>query len=177
VAAWAAVPDGATVWVRAASPADAATIREVAVSAWRATYARRMAEDAIERFLAAAYSPERIGVRIERHEVLVAGPALDVGAVQAFAEVATREDHLQLVAIYTLPGVRGQGLGTALVEAVVAAHPDEDLAADVLLGNDLAEPFYAARGFVPGEELVDEIAGEPIRERRWWRRADAARGT
>ena len=139
--------------------------------AWRATYAGRMADDTIERFLAAAYSPERIGVRIERHEVLVAWRARAVGAIEEFAETAAHEDHLQLVAIYTLPDARGLGLGTALVEAVVAAHPEADLAADVLLGNDLAEPFYAARGFVPGEELVDEIAGEPIHERRWWRRA------
>lgn len=162
------------VWVRDARPADAPAIREVAVRAWWATYRPRMAEDTIERFLGAAYSLERIGVRIARHEVRVAGPASDPAVVQAFAEVAAHDDHLQLVAIYTLPDARGRGLGTALVEAVAAAHPDEPIAADVLLGNDLAEPFYAARSFVPGEELTDEIAGELIRERRWWRQPGVA---
>jgi GNAT superfamily N-acetyltransferase len=159
------------VWVRAARAADAPAIREVAVAAWWATYAGRMADGTIERFLAAAYSEERIGVRIERHEVRVAGSGGDPADVQAFAEIAAHDDHLQLVAIYTLPSERGRGLGTALVRAVVAAHPDDDIAADVLLDNDLAEPFYAARGFVPGEELTDEIAGELIHERRWWRHA------
>jgi GNAT superfamily N-acetyltransferase len=158
-------------WVRVAGPQDAPAIREVAVRAWWATYAGRMADETIERFLAAAYSEERIGRRLERHEVLVAGPGRDRSAVEAFAEVAVHDDHLQLVSIYTLPGARGRGLGTALVEAIVAGHPSEDLAADVLLDNGLAEPFYAARGFVPGEELTDEIAGELVRERRWWRRA------
>jgi len=153
------------------------------VRAWWATYAGRMADETIERFLTAAYSEARIGVRLERHDVLVAGPSGDPAPIEAFAEVAVRDDHLQLVAIYVLPSSRGRGLGTALLEAITAAHPHEDLAADVLLDNELAEPFYAARGFVPGEELTDEIAGELIRERRWWRRArtngagDAGAGT
>lgn len=154
--------------VRAADPADAPAIRAVAVAAWGATYAGRLADDAIARFLAQAYATDRIAVRIDRHEVLVAGLA---DAVDAFAEVVDRGDHVQLVAIYALPSSRGQGLGSALLATVVAAHPGEDLAADVLLDNDLAEPFYAARGFVPGEPFIDEIAGDPVRERRWWLRA------
>jgi GNAT superfamily N-acetyltransferase len=169
-------PDRTDVWVRPATVDDAPAIREVAVRAWCATYAGRMADETIERFLAAAYSEERIRVRIERHEVLVAGVARDGRpwpVVAAFAEVAAHEDHLQLVSIYALPDARGLGLGSALVEAIVTAHPSEDLAADVLIDNALAEPFYTARGFAPGEELTDEIAGELIRERRWWRRANA----
>ena len=163
-------------WVRAAVPADAAAIREVAARAWRATYAGRLGDETIERYLAAAYAEERIGVRIERHDVLVAGPTGLPETVEAFAEVAAHPDHVQLVAVYTLPSVRGRGLGTALVRAVRSAYPDRDLAADVLLGNGLAEPFYAARGFVPGDELTDEIAGELVRERRWWHRAGAPGG-
>ena len=158
------------VWVRAAAPTDAPAIREVAISAWWATYAGRIADETIERFLATAYSEERIRVRIERHEVLLAAPG-EAAAADAFAEVAVHADHLQLVSIYTRPEARGRGLGSALIGAIVAAHPDDDLAADVLLDNELAEPFYAARGFVPGELLIDEIAGDPVQERRWWRRA------
>lgn len=159
-------------WVRDAEPADAAAIRDVARRAWWTTYTGRLADATIERFLAAAYAEERIGVRIERHEVLVAGLAQagQTADVAAFAEVAAHDDHLQLTAIYADPSVLGLGLGTALLRAVLAAHPADDLAADVLLGNELAEPFYLARGFDPGELLTDEIAGEPVRLRRWWLR-------
>ncbi len=160
--------------VRAADAGDAAAIREVAVRAWRTTYARRITDETIERFLTIAYAEERVGVRIERHEVLVAGRG--TGSVEAFAEYAIHDDHVQLISIYTLPEVRGSGLGTALLAEVVAGHPNEDIAADVLDGNDLAEPFYAARGFAPGELLVDEIVGEPVNERRWWLRAANRRG-
>jgi GNAT superfamily N-acetyltransferase len=75
-----------------------------------------------------------------------------------------------LTAIYTLPAARGRGLGTALLAAILDRHPGQAVAADVLVGNDLGEPFYQARGFEPVELLVEEIAGEPIRERRWWLR-------
>ncbi len=160
--------------VRAADPADAAAIRDVAIAAWWATYSGRLADETIDRLLVRAYAEERIGVRIERHEVLVAGWA---DAVDAFAEVVDRDDHVQLVAIYTRPSSRGRGLGSALLVALVEAHPGEDLAADVLVDNELAEPFYAARGFVPGEFLTDEIAGQPVRERRWWLRTVPETGT
>ena len=157
--------------VRDATPADAAAVREIAAVAWRATYAGQLDAESIERFIAAAYTPERVALRIERHVVLVAG-APD-GPVEAFVELAAFEDHVQLVAFYAHPDARGRGLGSALLARVRERHPFTDLAADVLVGNALGEPFYAARGFEPGELLVDEVAGEPIRERRWWLRAAA----
>lgn len=150
-------------------PDDVEAIRDIAAAAWRTTYAGRLEADAIERFLATAYAPERVLVRLERHDVLVA--ALDAGgAPSAFAEAARHGDHLQLVAIYALPDARGRGLGTVLIDAVIERWPGLPIAADVLVDNDLAEPFYLARGFEPGELLVEEIAGVQIQERRWWLR-------
>jgi GNAT superfamily N-acetyltransferase len=162
-------PDPASIVVRAATSEDAAAIRDVAVAAWRSTYVGQIGEESIERFIASAYTTERVVTRIERHVVLVAGAA--TGPIEAFVETAAQDDHVQVVAIYARPDLRGHGLGSALLRRVVALHPGEDLAADVLVGNGLAEPFYAARGFEPGELLTDEIAGEEIVERRWWLRA------
>jgi GNAT superfamily N-acetyltransferase len=156
--------------VRDAVPADIEAIREVAAAAWRATYAGRLRDESIERFIASAYSVERVALRLERHRVLVAGIASDA-PVAAFLEIADQGDHVQVVAIYAHPDARGRGLGTALLARARELHPADDIAADVLVDNDLAEPFYAARGFEPGELLTDEIAGEEIRERRWWLRA------
>jgi GNAT superfamily N-acetyltransferase len=163
---------GAMAVVRDAKPEDADGIREVARAAWRATYACLMPAEAIERFLAAAYTPERVALRIERHEVLVAIGAESTGSegVLAFAECVVEPDHVQLAALYVRPDLRGVGLGSALLERVVDRLDGRDLAADVLVGNELGEPFYVARGFEPGDVLVEEIAGEPIRERRWWLR-------
>lgn len=162
-------PRRAPISVRAATREDAEAIRDVATAAWRFTYAGLIGEESIERFIASAYTIERVITRIERHVVLVACAA--TGLVEAFAESVAQDDHVQVVAIYTRPDVRGGGLGSALLERVIELHPGEDLAADVLVGNALAEPFYAARGFQPGELLTEEIAGEEILERRWWLRA------
>jgi GNAT superfamily N-acetyltransferase len=162
--------------VRDALAADAPAIRDVALAAWRLTYQERLPPEAIERFLARAYTTERVALRVRRHRVMVAGRAPDGSGsvdapVEGFAELAFHHDHVQLVALYVLPGLRGAKLGSALLKAVQAAFPGRDLAADVLDGNDLAEPFYAKRGFVPLEELTDEIDGAPVRLRRWWLRA------
>ncbi len=162
-------PEPASILVRPATSGDAEAIRDVATAAWRSTYAGLIAGESIERFIASAYTIERVVTRIERHVVLVAGAA--TGLVEAFAETVAQDDHVQVVGIYTRPDVRGRGLGSALLERVIELHPGEDLAADVLVGNALAEPFYAARGFQPGELLTEEIAGEEILERRWWLRA------
>ena len=158
--------------VRDATPSDAGAVRDIAAVAWRATYAGQLDPETIERFIAAAYTPERVALRIERHVVLVAG-ALD-GPIEAFVELAEHPDHVQLVAFYAHPDARGRGLGSALLARVRELHPGADLAAYVLIGNELGEPFSAARGFEPGEVLDAEVAGAPIRERRWWLRADDA---
>jgi len=131
--------------VRAAEPADATAIRDLAFGAWWATYRGRLTDETIERFLAQAYTEERIALRIGRHEVLVAG---DAGAVDAFAEVVDRDDHIQLVAIYARPSLRGRGLGSALVASVTSAHPVEDIAAAVRF---LAGP---ESGWITGEALA-----------------------
>lgn len=159
--------DTVPVIVRDATPDDVESIRAIAAAGWRATYATLVPADAIERFLAQAYAPERVARRLERHHVVVAG----VDGVEAFAETVVEDGHVQLVAIYAHPDARGRGLGSALLDRVRVDHPGRDIAADVLIGNALGEPFYEARDFEPGEHLVEEVAGVPIRERRWWLRA------
>lgn len=162
----------AAVAVRPAVATDAAAVCEVGVSAWRATYTALVGADAVERFIALAYAPERIASRIERDVMFVAGySGGDPSGVDAFIEVVEEVDRQHIVAFYARPSSRGRGLGTALLAEVVAAFPGRDISADVLEGNDLGEPFYVARGFEPGEIIIEDIAGELIRERRWWLRA------
>jgi GNAT superfamily N-acetyltransferase len=161
--------EGPAIEVRLATLDDAEAVGAIATVAWRATYAGQLDPETIDRFIVAAYSPERVAFRIDRHVVLVAGAP--GGAVEAFVELAEYDDHVQIVAFYAHPDARGRGLGSALLGRVRELYPAADVAADVLVGNELGEPFYAARGFEPGELLLDEVAGQPIRERRWWLRA------
>jgi GNAT superfamily N-acetyltransferase len=166
-----AAPDRRVITVRRAALGDVDAIGDVAHAAWRATYRELIGEESIERFLAQAYTPERVARRIERHETWVAAAdGGDPSGVDAFVEALAEDGHAHIVAFYTRPGIRGQGIGSALLERVVEAFPGLDISADVLIGNQLGEPFYAARGFEPGDVLEEELGGETIRERRWWLR-------
>jgi GNAT superfamily N-acetyltransferase len=162
----------ATISVRPAVGADAAAVRDVGISAWRATYTDLVGADLVERFVDAAYTLGRIASRIERDVLFVAAyPGGDPSGVDAFIEAVQEPERVHIVAFYARPQARGRGLGTVLLARVLATFPALDISADVLEGNVLGEPFYIARGFEPGELIVEDIAGEEIHERRWWLRA------
>ena len=74
--------------VRDAGIGDAAGIRVVAASAWRATYSGLLSDRAIEAFVDFAYSIDRLHRRIERHTFLVAEQA---GSIIAFADALVEE--------------------------------------------------------------------------------------
>lgn len=164
----------ARISVRRATPSHAPAIRAIADAAWRATYRDLLRAETIDWFLDRAYSEERVALRIERHETWVA--ELE-DKVAAFAESSIEPDRVTLVAIYADPDRRGLGLGSALLDAITSAHPDLPVAADVLVGNAAAEPFYVARGFTPGEDVDEELGGEHVHERRWWLRPGPGKGT
>lgn len=151
--------------VRDAFESDAAAIREVAVVAWRDTYASLLQPRTIDAFIEAAYSVEMVERRITRDVFLVAE---DEGQIIAFADATILPDRMNLAAIYALPERRGNGAGTMLLRELRARFASLPIAADVLSGNRNGEVFYERRGFVPREVLEDELFGEPVVERRWW---------
>ena len=163
-------PPPPPILVHRATPSHAPAIRDIADAAWRTTYRDLLRPETIDWFIERAYSEERVALRIERHETWVAGIN---GEVSAFAETAIELDRVTLVAIYADPAQVGLGLGSALLDAIVTAHPDLPIAADVLAGNQLGEAFYAARGFEPRENLEEQLGAELVSERRWWRPATA----
>ena len=154
--------------VRRATTDDSAAIRAVAASAWADTYAGLLKQQTIEKFITAAYSPERVGIRITEHHFLVVDG--DEGIV-AFADAVAREDHVELQAIYALPEFRGRGAGTGLLTTLLELFPEQPISADVVVGNRKGETFYERKGFVPAERLELTLFDEPVVERRWWRKA------
>ena len=157
--------------VRDAEPTDAAAVRAVAESAWRATYTGLLSDRTIDAFVAAAYSIERLERRIDRHTFLVVE---QTGSIIAFADAIDDEDHVNLGAIYADPARRGEGAGTVLVAELRSRFPGRPIAADVLRGNRKGEVFYERRGFVPREKIASDLFGEPVVERRWWLAATLA---
>ena len=154
--------------VRRATESDAEAIKAVAVAALRDTYADLLASATIEAFLAGPYELGNVRRRIANDDLQV---ATDGDRIVAYADAIPEPERVILAAIYALPDQRGQGAGTALLEAIVDRHPGLKIEAEVLLGNRKGEIFYERRGFVPVEALDADLFGERVVERRWRRPA------
>lgn len=153
-----------TLHVRPATTADSGAIRTVASAAWRDTYAGLLKLETIERFIDRAYALDRLAERIASHTFFVVEEAAEV---VAFAEAVEESDLLLLSSIYALPGQRGRGAGTLLLDAIRAEFPGRPLSADVVLGNRKGETFYERRGFTRGEPATFDLFGETVVECRW----------
>lgn len=151
--------------VRPAMKDDGPAIVAVAAAAWRDTYAGLLKSHTIESFIERAYSPERVESRVTEDHFYVAEGS---EGIVAFADALERDDRVELLAIYTLPEVRGHGAGTALLQRLLELFPGRDFSADVVQGNRKGEVFYERRGFAPRERLEATLFGEPVVERRWW---------
>ncbi len=162
---------GQTWTVRRAATDDVPAIMAVAAAAWRDTYNGLLNSGTIESFIERAYSRERVESRVTEDHFYIAEGA---EGIFAFADALERDDRLELVAIYTLPKVRGHGAGTALLGKLLELFPGRDISADVVENNRKGEIFYERRGFAPRERLEAMLFGEAVIERRWWRPADTA---
>lgn len=155
--------------MRRATKDDGAAIMALASAAWRDTYDGLLKADTIQSFIERAYSPEHVESRVTEDDFYVAEGS---EGIVAFADALERDDRVELVAIYTLPELRGRGAGTALLANLLELFPGRDISADVVEDNRKGEVFYEHRGFAPRERLQATLFGEPVVERRWWRPAD-----
>ncbi len=159
--------------IRPAEVADAAGVRAVADASWRRTYDGVLRRATIDGFLASAYELGNLERRIEGHVFLVAD---DDGTILGFLDAVTEPDRAFLAAVHVDPARVGGGIGTALLAALLAVAPGLPVDAHVLRGNTAAEMFYARRGFAPVDALTDDLLGEVVHERRWWRPATPGSG-
>lgn len=156
--------------VRAPRPEEAAAVATVQNTSWRETYSgllsERFYDDAAlagrTRMWEQVLAEDQQTVRVAEADgeligVALAGPALDPGP----GEDPLREE--QLFILYVLQGWHGSGVGSALLEAVLADRPAQLW---VAAENPRARRFYARQGFRPdGAEVVDADA-EGLREIR-----------
>lgn len=155
-----------TVKVRGATPEDLTSIAVIARRAIPGAYHHLLSPRTIATWLEAAYNEEAVRRSWEDHPIFV---ALDEEDLIGFADAYDDDGAVTIGALFTDPDSRGQGAGTALVDAIQRAAGDRPVTADVMLGNHLGERFYEHLGFVPGETIPGDLFGEHIVERRWYR--------
>lgn len=163
------------IYVRSALPSDLPGLQRVAQETWRDTYAGRVPDDDIERFLEANYSLEALERMRERRaragrgeEMLV---ALDGDAVVGYVTAGmNRDGNAEIFAIYVLPGLHGRGAGYRLWQSIAAHFREQGFERCmlwVLDSNERARAFYERQGGRVAGERPYPIGEAEIRELRY----------
>jgi len=151
--------------IRAADGNDLKAVLDVGRRTWPLTYEPIAGADYVAMGLAKWWTEDATVPAIRAGRVTVA----DVdGEVVGIASVGPHEDYLVLWKLYVLPEHQGKGIGSALVESVVASATGvhREIRISYLEGNTLAEAFYRGKGFV---EISRESGGDGIPESVWMR--------
>lgn len=161
--------------VRRAELADAPAIARIHVQSWRETYAGLISADFLDRATSDSARRHRekswqATISQQREDVFVAEQG---GEVVAFASVGPARDHpgyaSELMTLYALRRVQGQGIGQALLRAVIGQVQVEggsNLALWVLSSNPTRQ-WYAAQG---AREAGEKVDGELLEVRLVWDR-------
>lgn len=136
--------------VRRCGPHDIASLSRMLKVCWHATYDRMLGEHAVQagRHL---HSKFNLGLWIARSllsrdcTVLVATrDGMPVGHAMAQRDGA----EIILYSLYVHPEWQGKGIGSALLDAVIAGHPEaKAIRLEVLKDNAAAIAWYQTRGF------------------------------
>jgi GNAT superfamily N-acetyltransferase len=165
-----------TTTVRAAVPADVEAVADVHVRSWQWAYAGLLPDG----LLAGLRTEDRVPQWRRRVESADPGRTLllaDVdGAVMGFVAVGAGREQVggpevgELVAIYVLPAVAGNGTGRALHDAGIAWLTARGFTVArlwILSANARARDFYERMGWRPDGQTRVETIGVEVEETRY----------
>ncbi|MBT9152364.1 MAG: Spermidine/spermine N(1)-acetyltransferase [Firmicutes bacterium] len=149
--------------IRRGTKEDIPAIQAVARMAWEHTYKEIMRPETRSHFLDQFYSYEALakalevqpgGIWVAEHNENLTG----------FIQVVPMLDHsgLELSRLYVLPTAQRQGVGQALLAAILAAYPRTKWWALVEKDDLRAVAFYKKHHFLRQRELIINIMGEDL---------------
>jgi len=140
--------------IREAVPGDVEAIISVGRHTWPVTYAFAGPEY-IEHGMREWWSAGAIERSLKNTKVLVAE---EEDTIVATGNIDLRHDVPIIWKLYVVPLAQGTGVGSALIQELLAAADGRPVQLEYIDGNDKAAAFYARHGFV---EVWREPNGEP----------------
>jgi len=138
------------IFVRSASAADLAAVRDLLVETWHATYDRLYGADRVREITDAWHSIAALRRNLDapNAELVVADDGKTISGM-AFAYSEDGGKRVLLKQLYVRPEFQGQGLGSQLIAEIVESFPDVTaIRLEVEPENEAAVAFYKARSFV-----------------------------
>lgn len=131
---------------------DVAVVADLLKLCWHATYDPILGEAQAGEFGQRAYSKFNLGAMIARS--LMSRELIVLVAIADHVPVgyagAQRDDASEIIlyGLYVHPGLKGRGIGSALLESVIAGYPGaKTVRLEVLKANAAAIAWYQAKGF------------------------------
>lgn len=137
--------------VRRCRPRDISALSQLLKICWHATYDQMIGRDQAVRAGRHLHSKVNLGLWIarsllSRESTVLAATHDDVPVGHAMGQRDGTE--IILYSLYVRPEWQGKGIGSALLDAVVANYPEANaIRLEVLKGNDAAIAWYQAKGF------------------------------
>ncbi len=150
------------VLIRTLTERDITKVQDVATKSWNDTYDGVIPLDVQARFLQHAYSNNALLHRIETSHFFVAE---QYGDIIGFANFSFMDEHgqVELGALYLLPNLTGQGIGTYLLETGLQQIGQvKRVLVHVEKQNKRAMQFYVNKGFTFIKECKEVFYGHPL---------------
>lgn len=142
-----------TVHIRPLATGEMDVVIDLSQRIWPQAYAGILTAAQIGNLLARIYSPENLAQEIADGHCFWLAEVRDepLGYASGYREGRT----IWLKKLYVLPQCQGQGVGRALMNAVIAAFlPADEVRLFVNNGNLAAQRFYERCGFVRAAEVA-----------------------
>jgi ribosomal protein S18 acetylase RimI-like enzyme len=135
-------------WVRTASERDLAAVKTLLAETWHATYDGIYGVERVDEITSDWHSLESLKARLSKpHSEFILCEGENGIAGMAFAS-QTDPGFVMLRQLYVLPNAQKNGVGSLLLDEIIAAFPDgKSLRVEVEAANAGALAFYQAKGF------------------------------
>jgi ribosomal protein S18 acetylase RimI-like enzyme len=149
--------------IERAEAEDVEAIRQVLSETWVATYADHLSASTIEQVATNWHDAGMLRSQILQSGVYFAVAKVDGRIVGLITVLAVNREELLLSRLYVLPAYQGKGIGSGLLNAATASHPEaKSIRLAVEQQNARARSFWRGHGFADTGASTERVGDDSI---------------